>query len=340
MKVSIKKVKGFTLLEIFISLAIGLFIFAGVMSVFVGLRTTTEETASYGEMQENGRLAMSIITEDLMRTGFWGDMSGDLTTALLTENATPALRPSMAAGAECAGDGLNNGTFPADNGHFRVIWGTRTPANGTDPTPFSCAGIVANDGTDAIQIKRVLAQPEAGALSGNRFYFAANGNFGTIFSGAAALADIPEVENAQTWEYQHHLYYIADSAQGVPELRRASLSIPGAAGWIGNIDSVELVEGIENMRFLYGVDDDDDGVVDAYVPEDVMTAAQWDNNAPNKIISVQVFILVREILPDPRYQNTNTYNLGDIAINANDNFRRLLFSSTVVLHNTRTEIWE
>ena len=51
---------GFSLLELFIALAIGLALLLGVLSVFVGMRTTTAETSSYGEMQENGRFAISI----------------------------------------------------------------------------------------------------------------------------------------------------------------------------------------------------------------------------------------------------------------------------------------
>ena len=59
-----KNNQGFSLLEIFISLSVGLVLFAGVMSVFVGMRTTTAETSSLGTLQENGRFALNVITED------------------------------------------------------------------------------------------------------------------------------------------------------------------------------------------------------------------------------------------------------------------------------------
>ena len=80
---SISRQQGFTLLELFVALSIGLFLFAGVMSVFVGLRTTSAETSSYGEMRENGRFAISLLTDDLMRVGFWGELSGDLNQSVL-----------------------------------------------------------------------------------------------------------------------------------------------------------------------------------------------------------------------------------------------------------------
>jgi len=67
------KQHGFTLVEIFISLAVGLALFAGVISVFVGMKTTSQETTTYGELQENGRFALSVLSDDLLKQNFWGD---------------------------------------------------------------------------------------------------------------------------------------------------------------------------------------------------------------------------------------------------------------------------
>ena len=108
--------RGFTLVEIFISLAVGLALFAGILSVFVGIKTTTQETATYGELQENGRFALSVLSDDLSKQNFWGDFTGTLDRSML--NAVPG-----APAIECVGDGLNNGTFPAAIGHFRTLWG-------------------------------------------------------------------------------------------------------------------------------------------------------------------------------------------------------------------------
>ena len=46
--------KGFSLLEIMITLAIGLVIFSGVLAVFVGMRTTSGETSRYGTLSGEG----------------------------------------------------------------------------------------------------------------------------------------------------------------------------------------------------------------------------------------------------------------------------------------------
>ena len=82
-------VKGFTLVELMISLSIGLVLFAGVMSVFVGMRSTTSDTSSFGELQENGRFAVSVLTDDLLRQNFWGDLSETFSLSSLSGNPVP-----------------------------------------------------------------------------------------------------------------------------------------------------------------------------------------------------------------------------------------------------------
>lgn len=331
---SISRQQGFTLLELFVALSIGLFLFAGVMSVFVGLRTTSAETSSYGEMQENGRFAISLLTDDLMRVGFWGELSGDLNQSVLQNIGDVSMT------SDCVGEGINNGTFPGATGHFRVIWGDTV----TNKQLFGCSTIDnAKIGTDVLQIKRVISSPTAAAdIDGGRFYLRANGNYGEIFHGNEAAASRPVIENAQDWEYQHHIYYIEDDVRGnntVPELHRAYLHIKNDSGSAGSMDSLNMVDGVEQMRIMFGIDNNNDGIVDSYLSDTQMTATQWDQHNSIKIIAAQIYILVRDINPDLNYENKNTYRLGDRSVTVDDNYRRMVFSSTVALNNARIDIW-
>ena len=87
------------------------------------------------------------------------------------------------------------------------------------------------------------------------------------------------------------------------------------------------------------VDADDDGDVDAFISSANMTQAFWNKNNSN-ILAVKIFVLARDSLPDNNYTNTNTYQLGDSpALVVNDNYRRLLFTTTVTLYNARIDIW-
>lgn len=326
-----KSQQGLTILEMLIALVLGLVLFAGVISIFIGMRATTQETTSYGEMQENGRFALTLITDDLIRQGFWGDLDGALDFATLTQTVDPA-----GIGGDCVGGGVNNASFPVAVGHFRTLWGTTAVAAAN----MGCI----NDavvGSDIIQIKRAISSPLVAAnMLPNRYYFASNSNSAAIFPGNAA---VPTLNFSRLWEYQHRVYYVREESQGaedVPVLMQGQLT---RAGTSMNLSMV--VEGIERIRFMYGVDTDDDGVVNAFISAANMTEAFWDNENDVSILAVKVFVLARDILPDQKYENRNTYQLGDLAVNFvngqgnGDNYRRLLFSSTITLHNARSVSW-
>ncbi len=328
--------QGFSLLEVFVALAIGLVIFAGVLSVFVGMRTTTTETTSFGELQENGRFAMSVLTDDISKQDFWGDYVGIFDRSSISH--------ALAAPSnDCSGGGVNNSSFPLGTGVFRTIWG----ATVTSPNPMGCFND-AKIGSDVIQIKRVLADDlvdSAGdpldPVSTGKFHLVTNSNDGILFASGA----LPAVDNSRVWQYQHHVYYIREESQGshnkVPVLMQGQLTT--------RMSFAPIIDGIEMIRFMYGYDADTDpsspgyGVVDTFVSAENMTAAMWDNAGGTKIIAVKIYVLARNVLPDNKYTNTKTYFLGDLndgkGITFNDHYRRLLFSSTVTLYNARVDSW-
>jgi type IV pilus assembly protein PilW len=308
-----------------IALSIGLVIFAGVLSVFVGMKTTTTETSNYGELQENGRFAISLLSEDLLKQNFFGDFSGSFGFNNLT--AIPG-----AAGNDCVGGGVNNATFPLAVGQFRTIWGqTITAAN-----PMRCfndarTSVDANFRSDLIQIKRVIGAPVLAAPAGFH-YLTTNITTGALFAGGVP---IPNIDNSRTWQYQHHVYYVREEIQGnnvVPVLMQGRL-----VG--GNMTFTPIIDGIETIRFMYGVDLNGDGAVNAFISADNMTPGLWNNAGGSQILAVKIFILARSTLPDNNYLNEATYQLGDLAVTVNDNFRRLLFTSTVTLYNASVDQW-
>jgi len=312
----INKQRGFSLVEIFVSLAIGLALLTGILSVFVGMKTTSAETSSYGELQENGRFALSILSDDLLRQDFWGDYTGTFDLASL--NAVPSV-PSP----DCTGEGINNASFPLINGHFRTLWG-QTVANASILSCITDAKI----GSDVIQLKRVISNPVTVTTSDN-YYLVTNISDGELFTGTT----IPAIINSQVWEYQHHVYYIKEESQGsnkVPVLMQGRLTT--------KMTFDPIIDGIEMIRFMYGVDTTGDNIVNAYIAADNIVDAQWDNK-DSQILAVKIYVLARSVLPDNKYTNTNTYQLGDLPVTVDDNYRRLLFSSTVTLYNAGIDSW-
>ncbi|MCJ8296774.1 MAG: PilW family protein, partial [Colwellia sp.] len=113
-----------------------------------------------------------------------------------------------------------------------------------------------------------------------------------------------------------------------------------------NMNFSPVIDGIEKIRFMYGVDTTIDptlpgyGVVDAFISADNMTQSFWDNAGGSRILAVKIYVLARGIRLDNKYTNTNTYQLGDLPFAVNDNYRRLLFSSTVTLYNSSVDAWQ
>lgn len=331
-KLSKDDMQGFTLVELMITLSVGLVLFAGVMSIFIGMRTTTSETSAFGELQENGRFAISILTDDLLRQDFWGDYKGRVNTFTIPMVPVPP-------GNDCVGGGVNNATFPTAVGNFRTIWGQTLTA--AAPNPLGCfsspSGTRTKSGSDVIQLKRVIGNPipptnppvplPADTTPGN-YYLSANVDEGGIYADGAPW---PVLDNTRTWLYQHHLYYVREESVGsdyVPVLMQGRLAN-------GSMVFDPIVDGIEMIRFMYGVDTNGNGMVDFYTSAGNMTDALWDNAGNARVLAVKVYVLARSILPDLKYDNTSTYQLGNLAITVDDNYRRLLFSSTITLYNAR-----
>lgn len=136
------------------------------------------------------------------------------------------------------------------------------------------------------------------------------------------------------------VFFIGEGASGSPALFQRVAEWSLAAGDYINSNAQpaqELVDGIESMQILYGVDTGDDGTADAYVTADAV--ASWI-----QVVSVQISLLARSsnVTGDAAdlTDDTNTYVLaGPNAANGvtvdpfDDKRRRRVFNATVQLRN-------
>ncbi|QUN04913.1 PilW family protein [Shewanella yunxiaonensis] len=316
-----KYISGFSLVELMVAMVISLFLTLGVFAMFSMSATNVTTTGQYNQLQENGRIALAIMAPDIEQTAFFGDFTG---SDFVQSNTTI----TGAISGDCIGPGTNDATLPdiTSTSHFRLIWGYEVLSGGQS---VDCV-TNAMEGTDVIQLKRLMGP--AGATNGFRV---ATTSSQVIFFGTAAD---PAIENERVWEYLHHVYFIrclgdtqnaSCTAKGnVPVLSRKALSSSG----VNNEE--QLVEGIENMRILYGYDDDGDDTPDSFLPVEDVTDLMWDNQSFQRIVAVKIFLLVRTIDQDNSYTNDITYELGDKKLGPfNDHYRRKVLSTTVVLEN-------
>ncbi|WP_445946689.1 PilW family protein [Shewanella sp.] len=308
------KQQGFSLVELMVSMVISLFLTLGLFTMFNMSSTNVTTTSQFSQLQENGRIALTLMERDLSQLGFMGDITGTgLTTGNTSITATPVAN-------DCVGAGINNASFPNNQpAHFRVLWGFE---QGVGAGNFTC--FTAKENTDVIQLKRLIG-PAAIATTASRYYAAVTSDQLTFFDGDKAA---PAIVNSRIWEYQHHIYFINNDGS-IPVLRRKNLSIGN-----GMNNEEQLVEGIENMRILYGFDNDGDDTADSYMPAQNVTDLMWDNQLFQRLVSLKVFLLVRSTQEDNSYINDVTYKLADKTLSDfNDHYRRKVVSTTIVLEN-------
>ncbi|WP_411685638.1 PilW family protein [Aeromonas caviae] len=324
--------RGFTLIEWLIAMLIGVFLVGGGLSIFVTSRATTEDAFDQSELQENGRIAMRLLTQDLKWAGFWGDYTGS--PMAVGQGVTLSSGATVAISTDCL-DNLGRGSLPS-TGTNRALWVARIDSSkaitGGAFSSSSCippASRIAN--SDVISIKRLIGLPlaDAAAKDVNRFYLATTTQAAYLFKGGETIPSLTSMPARQLWEYQHFIYYLAPNAAGNPELRKRYLTVNSDSFLI----SGPMAEGIERMTVLFGVDDSviPDGVSDRYVATTGVTDQEWSEG---RVVAARVFILVRSLQPSNSYVNNNVYQVGDISVSGNgDGFRRLLLESSVSLRN-------
>ena len=70
------KQRGFSLVELMVSITIGLILLAGVLSIFFSSRSRISTNEKTARLQENGRVALDLVTHDVRSAGYQGCARG------------------------------------------------------------------------------------------------------------------------------------------------------------------------------------------------------------------------------------------------------------------------
>ncbi|MFQ1886050.1 PilW family protein [Aeromonas veronii] len=319
--------RGFTLVEWLVAMLLGLFLLAGVFTVFVMSRSSSEDAFDQSELQENGRLAIRLISQDIKWAGFFGAYTGQSTQ--VGPSLTLSAGSIVPASSDCL-DERSVGSLPSNTGPIRGLWVSRVSTS-KGLAGFACilaADRVAN--SDVISIKRLVGRPipASEGLDTNRFYMATNSQEARVIKGSETRPLFGANNESQIWEYQHYIYYLSQE-DGIPVLRKRYLTVNGGSALIGGA----MAEGVEHMVLMYGVDDSliPDGRIDRYMSTDQMTTQRWNEG---RVLGARLFLLIRAARESSRYKNNNSYQLGNITVNGGgDAYRRLLLESSIALRN-------
>lgn len=324
-------VRGFSLLELMVGLAIGMVLVAGLALMFANTSLSGRELNKSVEQIENGRYAMDLLTEDFQHAGFYGELAPD-SLAYSTPSACETTLASLG-------------------------WDKTTPATPTVPVPImglsstEAAALAASclpnhkSGTPAFVIHRLDAQAvlpadvTAGTVyvqNSRRCTTDAPSNQPFVISDKKddfTLKSFKCDTTVPVRRYLSRVYFVADCNEcgqdQTPTLKMAELR--------GNqMVVVPLTEGIEDLGIEYGFDTatPPSGSATEFLTELSGTAGAADN-VWNNVVAVRLHLLTRAVEPTPGFDDGGkTYDLGSGSTKQfTDHYKRRVYTTTVRLTN-------
>lgn len=330
-KLRISGQTGLTLVEVMVAMVIGLILLGGVIQIFVTNRVVAKAQSASARVQENGRTALDMLTDEIRMAGFQG------CTAL--DNITPNSIVSPAGSVVFSADNAISGHEYSGGTWVPAL--TNAPTNVVDGTDLvelrtaSCAAfLTSNMSTDNANIQigsNSTCNFQAGDIliisdctSADVFKATNVSNGGSVTtiahtnsSNTTNRLTKPYGADATVSKFEVVKFYIRDNDYGVPALYEAS-GVDGS-------DVVELVEGVEDMQVLYGEDTSNNGAIDVY--REAGNVNDWAD-----VVGLKLTLLLQS--PEDEVtsaKQTYTYNGGSVT--ATDNKLRQEMGSTILMRN-------
>lgn len=310
---------GLSLIELMVSITIGLILLAGLATLIAKQSATRNELEKSSRQIENGRYATELLRDDIEHAGFYSEYAPPKTTVYSAPDpcvpdstgwvsATPEVPVGLYGYAGAGGDPTPSGCLPDYMPDTAVLVVRRTSSE----VPLAAAS--AAPGTTYMQVSRCNTDTSPFAM--------ATGGFTLKKKDCLTLSTLRK--------YIVHIYYVSPcnecgtGGDTVPTLKVMEFVD-------GTTTTRPLVEGIENLQFDYGIDTTGDGAPDSYTR--TPAAGEWKN-----VMAVRVNILARNIEKTIDYTDTKSYRLSGIAGAAdvpapNDHYKRHVYSQVVRVIN-------
>jgi type IV pilus assembly protein PilW len=362
--------RGFGLVELMVSMLIGLVIIGALVTLFVNTSGGNRELARANSMIESGRFAIKVLEDDLAHAGYWGgyiplfddQTSNDVPTDVPGAIPDPCQDPTTWTLA----DRENLIGIPVQAYDDAAVAELATCVT---------AGVIDDyqAGTDLLLVRHAdtCAVGDAGYCAADvpgMVYLQVSrcetdANPYVLDTAGFTLTRMNCATAAERRRYVANLYYVRDYAvtagDGIPTLVRSEFDLVG--GTLAQQPAVPLVEGVEAFRIEFGVDDvsrsggavNYAGAFNWQDPNDKNTPTNRGDGVPDgdfvrcttatpctigdlmNATSAKIYVLARSREASPNYTDTKTYTLGAAGAVGpfNDNFKRHVFTTTVRLNN-------
>lgn len=324
-----------------VAMVLGLFLIAGLFRIYLSNKATYDVETALSRLQENTRFAFSILSRQVRMSGYYGcvrDPSSvqnllnnssqyeyDFTTPIQGFDAqggswSPALPTSLQALSPPVAAGTDVLTLRGLDGN---------PVFTTKEMPDTSADLKTDPALASSELHVgdiVMLSDCAGSTIFQITNFNANDmgnvvhNTGTGSPGnASKIFSHRYTVNSQIQKMETSTYFI----------RPSSLNQDRMALWRKNAGNPaqELVQGVDNMQILYGVDTNQDSAADVYD-----TAAQVPNWS--EVVSVRIALMVSGSKATAQISNPTTLQmLGQNESVPQDHRLHRIFTTTIALRN-------
>ena len=346
--------RGMTLVELMVSITIGLLITLSMLTLYINLSQSNAEMIRSNRLIENGRFAIQLLQSDLVHAGFWGDHLP------MFEDRSSTTAPD--APSALADPCLTYSTSNWNSDYIENLIGI--PVQGYAAAIATCpASLFANlkTGTDVLVVRYLEpcspGDTNCDADAVGKLYFQSSrctneiatrkaaANPGYIFAPTADPtahtlrsnmdcdpnpAVTPAVNvPARKRKFISNIYFIRNYAysqgDGIPTLVRSSFDLNGST--LAHQPAVSLVDGIESFVVEYGLDNiGSNGAAVSYsgsinrgdgIPDAYVrctTAVPCTFSQMTNVVAVKLYVLVRNLETTTGYSDGKTYKLGGVTL--------------------------
>jgi type IV pilus assembly protein PilW len=337
------KQRGLSLVELMVSITIGLILLAGVISIFLSSKVTYFANEKTSRLQENGRVALDQVVHDVRSAGYMGCARAVPYTSTLNSpasllwNYAVPLQGFESDGAGAWAPAIAVGLLnPAPIRDSDVLVTRAVQRDGRVLRVVSDLGALTSSPSvlDTTMVAPGMIMMITDCTASSVFQvtgFAAGAPNGSIehATGGSAPGNLTEdlgylyMAGARVAPLQTVIYYVAnDPVSGEPSLYRQT----GAAQ-----PADQLIEGVQALQLAYAEDTNGDRVADVYRAASAVT--NWDN-----VLSVSLSMLIRSVEQGSDV-DAKTYQLLDATVGGrtlgpfNDRRMRMVFTTTIALRN-------
>lgn len=291
-----KKQSGFTLIELMISLSLGVAISWVVLDVSLNAMRNSRDIIANGDVIEKGLYLGDLLKREIKHAGFYGRIT----------STNVVLSPDSPQTDWC--------TVTPTKRHLT------TPVFGINNITSLCTDTGLLVDSDVLMIRRASTAVAPSLLVAAQHYIQSNFDDVILATGVAAnftLTGMDGTTLAPIHEFYQDVYYV-DSDKNFKRRRLVN----------GEIEDEPLIEGVDDFQVQYGIDTDADNIADTFTT----TPLSNDYSGWQNVKTVTVSLLISgETVSQP---DAKTYQYADKTNGPfNDKRKRRLFSFVVAVGN-------